>query len=221
MTTSRMRRLLPRVVSRNGTLPTTTPAYTSLHSIYTKNISFIFICKMDKNLLLENLRSIPDWPKPGINFRDVTSLFEKPECLREMCEGICELYKDKHITKVVGVESRGFVLTSAVALKLGAGVVLCRKPGKLPGDTVSERYAKEYGEDSLELHTDSINENDVVLLHDDILATGGTMKAVCNLVKRFKPKKVYCNFLIEIDEDFLGGRVPFDDDVEVTSLLSV
>ena len=132
-----------------------------------------------------------------------------------------DLYKDKGITKIVGIESRGFVMSSALALRLNAGVVLCRKPGKLPCDTVQESYAKEYGKDTIEIHKDAINENDVILLHDDLLATGGTMQAACNLVKKFHPKKVYCNFIIELVNEGLNGRADFDNDIEITSLIQI
>ena len=177
--------------------------------------------KENNELLLKNLRCIPDWPKKGVNFRDVTTLFKSPECLREITDEMYELYKDKGITKIVGIESRGFVMSSALALKLGAGIVLCRKPGKLPCDTVQESYAKEYGKDTIEIHRDAIDEDDVVLLHDDLLATGGTMKAACNLVKKFHPKKVYCNFIIELVNEGLNGRDSFDEDIEITSLIKI
>src|SRR5574344_1798140 len=107
---------------------------------------------MNNKVLMENLRCIPDFPKKGINFRDVTTLFKNPECLRIMVDELYEIYKDKGITKIVGIESRGFVIASALAVKLGAGIVLCRKPGKLPGETVSESFSKEYGEDTIEIH---------------------------------------------------------------------
>ena len=132
-----------------------------------------------------------------------------------------ELYKDKGITKIVGIESRGFVMSSAVAIKLGAGIVLCRKPGKLPCETVQESYAKEYGMDTIEIHKDAIDKNDTILLHDDLLATGGTMKAACDLVKKFKPKKIYCNFIIELINEGLNGRKSFDKDIEITSLIQI
>lgn len=177
--------------------------------------------KENNELLLKNLRCIPDWPKKGVNFRDVTTLFKSPECLREITDEMYELYKNKGITKIVGIESRGFVMSSALALKLGAGIVLCRKPGKLPCDTVQESYAKEYGKDTIEIHRDAIDENDVILLHDDLLATGGTMKAACNLVKKFHPKKVYCNFIIELVNEGLNGRDGFDEDIEITSLIKI
>ena len=176
---------------------------------------------MNNKLLLDNLRCIPDWPKKGVNFRDVTTLFKNNECLQEICDEMYDLYKDKGITKIVGIESRGFVMSSALALRLGAGVVLCRKPGKLPCDTVQESYAKEYGKDTIEIHKDAIGEDDVILLHDDLLATGGTMKAACNLVKKFHPKKVYANFIIELVNEGLNGRNGFDEDIEITSLIQI
>ena len=144
-----------------------------------------------------------------------------PASLKEISDEMYELYKDKGITKIVGIESRGFVMSSALAIRLGAGVVLCRKPGKLPCKTVQESYAKEYGIDTIEIHEDAINENDIVLLHDDLLATGGTMKAACDLVKKFHPKKVYANFIIELVNENFEGRNSFDPDVEVTTLLQL
>ena len=176
---------------------------------------------MNNKLLLDNLRCIPDWPIKGVNFRDVTTMFKSPECLKEINEEMYEMYKDKGITKIVGIESRGFVMSSALAIKLGAGVVLCRKPGKLPCETIQESYSKEYGVDTIEIHKDAINENDVILLHDDLLATGGTMKAACDLVKKFHPKKIYCNFIIELVNENLNGRAAFDDDIEVSTLIQV
>ena len=176
---------------------------------------------MNNKTLLEYLRCMPDFPKKGINFRDVTTLFGNPECLQIMEDELYDIYKNHGITKIVGIESRGFVMASALAVKLHAGVVLCRKPGKLPGDTVQESFSKEYGEDTIEIHNDSISENDVVLLHDDLLATGGTMKAAYNLVKKFNPKKIYVNFLIELVNEGLNGREIFDKDTEITTLMQV
>ncbi len=176
---------------------------------------------MNNKILLDNLRCIPDWPIKGVNFRDVTTMFKSAECVKEIEKELYNLYKDKGITKIVGIESRGFVMSSALAIELGAGIVLCRKPGKLPCETVQQSYAKEYGIDTIEIHKDAINENDIVLLHDDLLATGGTMKAACDLVKKFNPKKIYVNFLIELVNEGLNGRDAFDDDVEVTSLLQI
>jgi len=176
---------------------------------------------MNNKILLDNLRCIPDWPIKGVNFRDVTTLFKNPKSLKEISDELYELYKDKGINKIVGIESRGFVMSSALATRIGAGVVLCRKPGKLPCETVQQSYAKEYGIDTIEIHKDAIEEGDVVLLHDDLLATGGTMKAACDLVKKFKPKKVYANFIIELVNEGFEGRNIFDDDIEVSSLIQI
>ena len=176
---------------------------------------------MNNKTLVENLRCIPDFPQKGINFRDVTTLFKNPECMQIMLDELYELYKDKGITKIVGIESRGFVMASALAIKLGAGVVLCRKPGKLPAETIQESYSKEYGTDTIEIHKDAINAEDVVLLHDDLLATGGTMKAAYNLVQKFNPQKTFINFIIEIKDEGLHGRDIFDKDTEITTLLDV
>lgn len=176
---------------------------------------------MNNQLLIDNLRCIPDWPIKGVNFRDVTTLFKNPDCVKEITDELYEMYKDKGITKIVGIESRGFVMSSALAVRLGAGIVLCRKPGKLPCETVQQSYAKEYGIDTIEIHKDAIEEGDVVLLHDDLLATGGTMKAACDLVKKFKPKKVYANFIIELVNEGLNGRNAFDDDTDISTLIQI
>ena len=116
---------------------------------------------MNNQLLVDNLRCIQDWPIKGVNFRDVTTLFKNAECLKVITDEMYNMYKDKGVTKIVGIESRGFVMSSAIALKLNAGIVLCRKPGKLPCETVQESYAKEYGIDTIEIHKDAINEEDV------------------------------------------------------------
>lgn len=175
---------------------------------------------MNNQVLIDNLRSIPDFPQKGINFRDVTTLYKSAECMQIMVDELYELYKDKGITKIVGIESRGFIMAAALAVKLGCGVVLARKPGKLPYTTIKESFSKEYGVDTIEMHIDSINENDVVLIHDDLLATGGTAKAAYKLVQHFHPKKTYINFIIEITDEGLHGRDVFED-VEVTTLLKL
>ena len=164
---------------------------------------------------------MPDFPIKGIQFKDVSTLFKDAECLRIMVEELYEIYKDKGITKVVGIESRGFIVGAALAFRLGAGFVMCRKPGKLPAETRKATYMKEYGKDTIEIHTDAITENDVVLLHDDLLATGGSMKAAYDLVKEFNPKKVYINFIIELTIEGLNGRAVFDDDTEITTLIKI
>ncbi|WP_024992955.1 adenine phosphoribosyltransferase [Phocaeicola paurosaccharolyticus] len=174
---------------------------------------------MRKETLLNNLREIPDFPIPGILFYDVTTLFKNAECLREMIDALYEIYKDKGITKVVGIESRGFILGGALAEKLGAGFVMVRKPGKLPAEVIEETYTKEYGTDTIQIHKDAIDENDVVLLHDDLLATGGTMAATYRLVKKCGVKNAFINFIIELEE--LKGRDTFPKEVEIEALLKL
>ena len=171
---------------------------------------------------LEDLRSlirdVPDFPSVGIMFRDLTTMIKNGEALHVMGDALAELYKDKGVTKVVGIESRGFIGGSILADRLGAGFVPARKPGKLPSVTVKASYAKEYGVDTIELHSDAISPDDVVVLHDDLLATGGTMNACCQLVKSMNPKKIYINFIVELSD--LHGRDVLPKDVEVTSLLT-
>ncbi len=175
---------------------------------------------MNNKTLIDNLRSIPDFPKKGINFRDVTTLYKSAECVKIMLDELEELYKDKGITKIVGIESRGFVMASALAARLGCGIVLARKPGKLPATVIKESFSKEYGVDTIEMHIDSIDENDVVLIHDDLLATGGTAMAAYKLVQHFRPKKTYMNFIIEIKDEGLHGRELFKG-IDLTTLITV
>lgn len=163
------------------------------------------------------IRNIPDFPVKGIQFKDITTALQQPECLRWMRDEMVNLYKDKGITKIVGVESRGFIIAPAVAMELGVGFVPIRKPGKLPAETVEISYQKEYGVDTIQMHKDALSADDVVLLHDDLLATGGTMAAAIELVKKFGVKKVYVNFLIELD--FLNGRQVLEQGAEVDSLI--
>ena len=176
---------------------------------------------MKKELLLAHLRNIPAFPKPGIQFKDVSTLFKNATCLKEMREELVRLYADKGITKVVGIESRGFVMGGILADALGAGFVMCRKRGKLPGDTRTQTYSKEYGEDVIEIHTDAFSPNDVVLIHDDLLATGGSMKAAIDLVESFGVKKIYVNFLIELRMEGLEGREFLGNKAELTTLLTL
>lgn len=162
------------------------------------------------------IRNIPDFPVKGIQFKDLTTALMNPECLRWMQKEIEDEYLQKGITKVLGVESRGFILAPAVAIGLNAGFVPIRKPGKLPAEVLEQSYQKEYGVDRIQIHKDALNENDVVLIHDDLLATGGTMAAAIDLVRRFGVKKIYVSFVVELDG--LEGRKVLKD-VEVTSLI--
>ena len=149
----------------------------------------------DIDEIKQSIRDIYDFPVKGIVFKDLTTAFKNAKILNLISTNLTNLYKDKGITKVVGIESRGFIMGSILANNLGAGFVLVRKPGKLPADTIKESYKKEYGIDTVEIHADALDETDIVLIHDDLLATGGTVAAVLNMVKRFHPKKIYINFL--------------------------
>lgn len=174
---------------------------------------------MTDSELIKTLRIVPDYPVKGIMFFDVTTLFKDAAAMREVVERIYKLYKDKGITKVAGIESRGFIAGAAVAEKLGAGFVPVRKPGKLPAEAISESYNKEYGTDTIEIHADAISPDDVVLIHDDILATGGTASAAARLVKSFHPKAIYENFIIDITD--VPRSAPIPEGIEVTSLLQL
>lgn len=167
--------------------------------------------------VIANIRNVPDFPVKGIIFKDLTTVFQRPECLRWMRDEIVNQYRNCGITKVVGIESRGLILAPAVAIELGAGFVPVRKPGKLPSDTYEVSYAKEYGVDKIQMHKDALTADDIVLLHDDLLATGGSMAAALELVRKFGVKKVYINFVVELTA--LDGRKQLDSDVEVSSLL--
>ena len=171
---------------------------------------------MNKETLLKSIRTIQDYPKPGILFYDVTTLFKDPVALHTAVDILYEMYKDKGITKVAGIESRGFILGSILAEKLNAGFVMVRKPGKLPAETIEISYEKEYGTDTIQIHKDAIGPDDVVLMHDDLLATGGTMRAACEMVGTMHPKKVYVNFLIELKA--LNGRDNLGKDVELDTM---
>ena len=163
------------------------------------------------------IRDVPDFPTKGIVFRDLTTMIKDPKALHMMGEELKKLYVDKGVTKVVGIESRGFIGGSIMAFELGAGFVPARKPGKLPSVTIKKAFAKEYGVDTIELHSDAISSDDIVVLHDDLLATGGTMAACYDLVKSMNPKKIYINFIVELTA--LDGRKNLPADCEITSLL--
>ncbi|ANI28345.1 adenine phosphoribosyltransferase [Yersinia entomophaga] len=152
----------------------------------------------------DSIETIPDYPKPGILFRDVTSLLDNPLAYASSIELLVERYLDAGVTKVVGTEARGFLFGAPVALALGVGFVPVRKPGKLPRETISESYELEYGTDKLEIHTDSIKPGDKVLVIDDLLATGGTIEATAKLIHRLKGEVVAAAFIINLPE--LGGE---------------
>lgn len=167
--------------------------------------------------LKDLIRDVPDFPSMGIMFRDLTTMIKDGDALGVMADALEEIYKDKGVTKVIGIESRGFIGGSILAERLGAGFVPARKPGKLPSVTVKASYAKEYGVDTIELHNDAISPDDIVVIHDDLLATGGTMNACCQLVKSMNPKKIYINFIVELTD--LHGRDVLPSDIEVSTLL--
>lgn len=162
------------------------------------------------------IRDIKNFPKEGIVFKDITPLLQDANALRATIEALSDLVGNQRIDKVVGMESRGFFFATLLALKLNAGFVPVRKAGKLPYETIGEAYSLEYGDDRLEIHKDSITKGEHILIHDDVLATGGTAKAVCQLIERLGGIIVQCNFLIELD--FLHGGEQLKK-YEVKSLL--
>ena len=163
------------------------------------------------------IRNIPDFPQKGIQFKDLTTVFVRPGCLTWLKQQMVNKYQGKGVTKVIGIESRGFIIAPMVAEAIGAGFVPIRKPGKLPAEVVEVSYKKEYGTDVIQIHKDALTSDDIVVLHDDLLATGGTMQAAISLVKQFGVKQIYVDFIVELDA--LKGREVFDKDVTVESLI--
>jgi len=163
------------------------------------------------------IRDIPNLPKPGIIFKDITPLFKDAQAITYMLDSLAEPWKGRHIDVVVGAEARGFLIGPGLAERLGAGFVPIRKPGKLPADTLAHSYDLEYGSDTLEIHQDAIIENHNVLVVDDLLATGGTAKACIALVKRLKGNVIGASFIIELS--FLSGRDQLPP-IEIHSLLT-
>ncbi len=165
--------------------------------------------------------SIPDYPEPGVIFKDITPLIADPEGFQAVVDGIAEHFKDAGVTKVMGAEARGFMVGAPVAYKLGVGFVPARKPGKLPREVVSEEYELEYGTDKIEVHADALTKDDVVLLVDDLVATGGTAVAQIHLIEKFGCKIAGLGFLMELD--FLNPRdlIATATDAEVFSLVHV
>lgn len=150
------------------------------------------------------IRDVPNFPKEGVIFKDITLLLQSPTALKETANALFHLLEGQKIDKVVGMESRGFIFGPILAEKLNAGFVPVRKPGKLPSTTISETYDLEYGTDTLEIHIDGIEKGDRVLIHDDVLATGGTASTACKLIEKLGGVIVQCNFLIELT--FLEGN---------------
>ena len=153
---------------------------------------------MSLEKIKNNIRDIQDFPKKGILFRDLTTAFKNAECLRELGDVLTDMYKDKGVTKVVGIESRGFIMGSVVAVNVGAGLVLARKPGKLPAETWQESYQKEYGVDTIEIHKDAIKPGQKVVIIDDLIATGGTVEAAAKLIEQLGGEVVKIVFLMEL-----------------------
>ena len=171
--------------------------------------------------LEEYVRSIPDFPEKGIIFRDVTSVLQDADGLQLAIDTMQDLIKDIDYDVVVGAESRGFIFGAPIAYNNHKPFVLIRKKGKRPCETIEETYDLEYGTATIQIHKDAITDKDVVLLHDDLLATGGSMKAAYNLVQKFCPRKTYINFIIELTGEGLNGRAVFDDSVEMTTLIKI
>ena len=167
--------------------------------------------------LKKSIRNVPDFPKQGIQFKDITTLLKRPDLFRHVVESTALYYEDKGITRTVAIESRGFITGGAIAARLGTGFVPIRKPGRLPADVYSKSYSLEYGEGSIEIHRDALVADDVVLLHDDLLATGGTAMAAIELIRQFNVKLVYACFIVELD--FLKGREKLAGQCEVFSMV--
>ena len=172
---------------------------------------------MDASQLTTFIRDVPDFPKPGIVFKDITPLLRDGNAFERTCALLAEPFRDQRVNIVAGIESRGFIFGSVVARNLGAGFVPIRKPGKLPWTTRRHEYVLEYGSDALEVHDDALSPNDRVLVIDDVLATGGTLTAATQLVRGFDATLVGAAIVIELD--FLGARQKFEPDMRLHSLL--
>ncbi len=165
------------------------------------------------------IREVPDFPSKGINFKDITTLLKNGEALRYVSSQIVEEFSERKITKVLGIESRGFILGGLLACELNAGFVPVRKKGKLPAEKIAETYQLEYGTDSIEIHRDALSPDDVVLIHDDLLATGGTTNAVLNLVKKVGVSQIYLSFICDlgfIETDFKKDLQQYKPHILVT-----
>lgn len=169
------------------------------------------------NDVKEKIRTIPDFPKPGIMFKDITTALKDSDTLKKMIDFICDNFQGQKIDYIIGLESRGFIFGMPVAYKLDAGFIPIRKPNKLPAKTIKESYALEYGMDTLEMHEDALKNGDRVLIVDDLLATGGTASAACNLVTKAGADIVGCAFVIELND--LNGRDKLPKECKVVSMI--
>lgn len=160
-------------------------------------------------IIKSRIRTVPNWPKKGVMFRDITTLLKDPHGFNHMINLLTERYQNMDIDVIAGIESRGFIIGSALAHRLGIGFVPIRKKGKLPAETVSEEYDLEYGKDKIEIHKDAILPGSKVLLIDDLIATGGTSLAAANLIKKLDGKVVECSFIIDLPD--LGGKKKLED----------
>lgn len=172
-----------------------------------------------KEYLLDNIRTIPDFPKPGIQFKDITTLLSNKKALQLTTFLLTEPYLEKEVDVVVGLESRGFLFGTNIAQNLNAGFVPVRKPGKLPADTISQEYELEYGTDTLEMHADAILPGSKVLIHDDLIATGGSAVAATKLVQELGGKVIGYSFIIELS--FLKGRTLLEKEAPIESILII
>lgn len=183
----------------------------------TKTDTCLPITEAKANWLKTKVRDIPDYPKPGIIFKDLTTLFRDAEAFAFVIDALTEKVKEFKPTRLVGIEARGFILAPTIAYKLGVGFVPIRKPGKLPYKTEKVSYALEYGEDSVEVHVDSFDKNERVVIIDDLLATGGTALAACQLVEKLGARVAAAGFVVSLD--FLNGRKRLPSQLEVFSLI--
>lgn len=157
-----------------------------------------------EKIIKNNIREIPDWPKKGVNFKDITPLLQDKKIFQLIIDELARPYLGKKIDKIVGIDARGFLLAAAMAYKLKTGIAIVRKKGKLPHKTIAQKYLLEYGSNIIEMHRDSIKAGEKIIIVDDVLATGGTMKAAANLVRQLRGKILGIDFLIELG--FLRGR---------------
>ncbi|MBN2212719.1 MAG: adenine phosphoribosyltransferase [Bacteroidales bacterium] len=172
---------------------------------------------VNKDILKKAIRNIPDFPRKGIQFKDITTLLKDPALYHYVIEQFTNYYRNRGITRVVAIESRGFILGGILAHQLGAGFVPVRKPGKLPAGVYRRSYQLEYGEDALEIHRDALAKEDIVLCHDDLLATGGTTLAALDLIREFSVSRVYLAYLVELDA--LEGRKRITGDYDIFTLI--